>query len=159
MGLWDYGIMEKLKYYDIFLTHAWRFHDDWTKFSELIDNTTPEIAWRNFSLPWHDPAMNANTEVGGRFIRGFLESQIIPVHAVVLLAGVYEIKSARRWFDMEIEMAQKHKKPLIGIPAIGEKTIPNEVSSLCDECCEWDAMKLLATIDRIRELPKYSHPN
>lgn len=147
--------MEKLKYYDIFLTHAWRFHDDWTKFSELIDKT-PGIAWRNFSLPWHDPAMNPNTEVGGRFIRDFLESQIIPVHGVVLLTGVYEIKSARRWFDMEVEMARKHNKPLIGIPAIGEKTVPDEVSSLCDTCCEWDAMELLAAIDRVRELPKYS---
>ena len=147
--------MEKLNCYDIFLTHAWRFHDDWTRFSELLDKT-PGITWRNFSLPWHDPAMNANTEVGGRFIRDFLESQIIPVHGVVLLTGVYAINSARRWFDMEVEMARKHNKPLIGIPAIGEKTVPDDVSSLCDACCEWDAMQLLATIDRVRELPKYS---
>lgn len=147
--------MEKLKSYDIFLTHAWRFHDDWTKFSELMDNT-PGIVWRNFSLPWHDPAMNANTEVGGRFIRDFLESQIIPVHGVVLLTGVYAINSARRWFDMEVEMARKHNKPLIGIPAIGEKIVPDEVSNLCDACCEWDATQLLATIDRVREIPKYS---
>jgi hypothetical protein len=146
--------MEKLKCHDIFLTHAWRFHDDWTKFSELMDNT-PEIVWRNFSLPWHDPAMNANTEVGGRFIRDFLESQIIPVHAVVLLTGVYAINSARRWFDLEVEMARKHNKPLIGIPAFGATTVPDEVSSVCDACCEWDAKKLLATIDQIRELPRY----
>ena len=147
--------MEQLKSYDIFITHAWRFHDDWTKFSELMDNTSG-IVWRNFSLPWHDPAMNANTEVGGRFIRDFLESQIIPVHGVVLLTGVYAINSARRWFDMEVEMARKHNKPLIGIPAIGEKLVPDEVSRLCDACCEWDAMQLLATIDKVRESPKYS---
>ena len=147
--------MEKLKTYDIFLTHAWRFHDDWTIFSELLDKT-PGVNWRNFSLPWHDPAMNPNTEVGGRFIRDFLESQIIPVHSVVLLTGVHAINSARRWFDMEIEMARKHNKPLIGIPAIGEKTVPEEISSLCDACCEWDALQLLATIDQVRELPKYS---
>jgi len=148
--------MEKLKSYDIFLTHAWRFHDDWSKFSELMDNT-PGIVWRNFSLPWHDPAMHANTEVGGRFIRNFLESQIIPVHSVILLTGVYAINSARRWFDMEVEMARKHNKPLIGIPAIGEKVIPDEVKNLCDACCEWDAKQLLATIDQVRALPKYSH--
>lgn len=148
--------MEKLKSYDIFLTHAWRFHDDWKKFSELLDGTAG-INWRNFSLPWHDPAMNPNTEVGGRFIRNFLESQIIPVHSVVLLSGVYKINSARRWFDMEVEMARKHNKPLIGIPVLGESTVPDEVSVLCDECCNWDAVELLAAIDRVRELPKYSH--
>lgn len=148
--------MEKLKSYDIFLTHAWRFHDDWKKFSELLDGTSG-VAWRNFSLPWHDPAMNPNTEVGGRFIRNFLESQIIPVHSVVLLSGVYKINSARRWFDMEVEMARKHNKPLIGIPVLGESIVPDEVSVLCDECCDWDAVQLLAAIDRVRELPKYSH--
>lgn len=148
--------MEKLKSYDIFLTHAWRFHDDWKKFSELLDGTAG-INWRNFSLPWHDPAMNPNTEVGGRFIRNFLESQIIPVHSVVLLSGVYKINSARRWFDMEVEMARKHNKPMIGIPVIGESAVPDEVSLLCDECCDWDAVALLSAIDRVRELPKYSH--
>jgi len=101
--------------------------------------------------------MNANTEVGGHFIRNFLESQIIPVHSVVLLSGVYAINSARRWFDMEVEMARKHNKPLLGIPAFGEKTVPDEVSSLCDACCGWDAVQLLATIDQVREIPKYSH--
>lgn len=147
--------MEKLKCYDIFLTHAWRFHDDWTKFSELLDKT-PGVTWRNFSLPWHDPAMNANTDVGGRFIRDFLETQIIPVHAVVLLSGVHSIVSARRWFDMEVEMARKHNKPLIGVPAIGETSVPDEVANLCDASCEWAAMQLLTTIDQVRNLPKYS---
>jgi len=147
--------MKKPKCYDIFLTHAWRFHDDWTKFSELLDKT-PGVVWRNFSLPWHDPAMNANTEIGGRFIRDFLETQIIPVHAVVLLAGVHSIASARRWFDMEVEMARKHNKPLIGIPVIGETSVPDEVANLCDACCDWDAMKLLDKIDQVRGLHKYS---
>jgi len=147
--------MEKLRTYDLFMTHAWRFHDDWTNFGKLLDDNTGG-SWRNFSLPWHDPAMSANTEVGGQFIRDFLEKQIIPVHCVVLLTGVYEIKSARRWFDMEVEFAKKHHKPLIGIPSIGQNDVSDEVSLLCDECSEWNAVKFLAAIDRVRELPKYN---
>lgn len=150
--------MGKLKCYDIFLTHAWRFHDDWSKFSKLLDGN-PGITWRNFSLPWHDPAIKAYTESGGRFIRDFLEGQIIPVHCVVLLTGVHEINSARRWLDMEVEIARKYNKPLIGVPAFGEKTVPNEISSLCDACCEWDVMQLVSTIDQVRGLPKYSRPS
>lgn len=147
--------MEKTKNLDVFMTHAWRFHADWTQFSELMDKM-PGIAWRNFSLPWHDPAMDPNTEVGGRFIRDFLESQIIPVHVVVLLAGVYEIKSARRWFDMEVEMARKHNKPILGMPAIGKETVPEEVRALCDASSEWDGIRIIAAIDAVRALPKYS---
>ena len=71
----------------------------------------PGLLWRNFSLPSHDPAISPNTEAGGRFIRSSLESQIIPVHVVVLLAGVYEIRSARLWVDMEVEMESLVVKP------------------------------------------------
>lgn len=141
--------------YDLFLTHAWRFHDDWTRFSGLMDEK-PVLTWRNFSLPWHDPAMDPNTEVGGRFIRNFLESQIIPVHVVVLLAGVYEIKSARRWIDMEVEMARKHRKPVIGIPAIGQDAMPEEVSVLCDASSKWDRAQFIATVQDVRSRPSFS---
>jgi hypothetical protein len=66
------------KLYDLFLTHAWRYHDDWTRMAEMLDHCDG-VKWRNFSVPWHDPAMDANTEVGGRSIRNWLESQIVPV--------------------------------------------------------------------------------
>lgn len=149
--------MDKAKNLDIFMTHAWRFHADWTQFSELMDKM-PGLAWRNFSLPWHDPAMDPNTDVGGRFIREFLESQIIPAHVVVLLAGVYEIRSARRWFDMEVEMARKHNKPILGLPAIGKETLPEEVRELCDAESDWNGARIIATIDELRVLPKYANP-
>ncbi|WHZ28785.1 MAG: hypothetical protein OJF51_003583 [Nitrospira sp.] len=140
--------------YDLFVTHAWRFHEDWTKFTDFMDKI-PGILWRNFSLPWHDPAISPNTEVGGRFIRSSLESQIIPVHVVVLLAGVYEIRSARLWVDMEVEMAKKHNKPIIAMPAINKDSIPDELVTLCDASSGWDAARLIATIDEVRSLPKY----
>jgi len=141
--------------YDLFLTHAWRFHDDWSKFSDLL-NKSAGFTWRNFSLPWHDPAMSASTPVGGRFIREFLESQIIPVRAVVLLAGVHAIDSARAWVETEVEMARKHNKPVIGVPKSGTEAVPDAVRALCDACSGWDAMQLVAAIDEAAALPKFS---
>ena len=143
------------KTYDLFVTHAWRFHEDWTKFTELMDKMRG-LLWRNFSLPWHDPAISPNTEVGGRFIRSSLESQIIPVHVVVLLAGVYEIRSARLWVDMEVEMAKKHNKPIVAMPAINKDSIPDALVALCDASSSWDAGRLIAAIDEVRSLPKYA---
>jgi hypothetical protein len=49
----------------------------------------------------------------------------------------------------------KPNKPVIGVPATGKMAVPDEVGSLCDACCEWDAIQFLGTIDRIRELPKF----
>lgn len=147
--------MGNSNHYDIFVTHAWRFHEDWTKFTELMDKI-PGLLWRNFSLPWHDPAISPNTEVGGRFIRSSLESQIIPVHVVVLLAGVYEIRSARLWVDMEVEMAKKHNKPIIAMPAINKDSIPDELVALCDAGSRWDVTRVIETIDKVRSLPRYA---
>jgi len=147
--------MTNKKTYDLFITHAWRYHQDWTKICELLDNT-PGLAWRNFSLPWHDPAMNPNSAVGGAFIRNFLDTQIIPVHGVIFLAGVYAIKSAQGWLDLEIELARKHNKPIIAIPALGETVVPHEISSLCDMSVGWHPEAVIAALDEVRSLPKYS---
>jgi hypothetical protein len=147
--------MSAKKTYDLFVTHAWRYHHDWTKICELLDHS-PGLAWRNFSLPWHDPAMNPNSPVGGVFIRDFLETQIIPVHGVIFLAGVYAVKSARHWLDLEIELARKHNKPVIAIPPIGETAVADEVSVLSDKTAGWHADELIAALDQVRSLPRYS---
>jgi len=140
--------------YDLFVTHAWRYHNDWSKISDMLDKT-PGLSWRNFSLPWHDPAMNPNTEIGGKFIRHFLENQIIPVHGVILLAGAYSIKSNRGWLDMEVDMARRHNKPIIGLPAIDATTVPDEVNALCDASVGWDVQELIGCLDALRSQPKY----
>ncbi len=73
--------------YDLFITHAWRYHDDWKHLVDLL-NAHDVRAWRNFSLPWYDPALDPRTEAGGKVVRWNLETQIIPVRAVVLLSSL-----------------------------------------------------------------------
>lgn len=113
-------------------------------------------SWRNFSLPWHDPAMDPNSDVGGKFIRDFLESQIIPVRGVIFLSGVYAVKSARRWLDLELVMAREHNKPVIGLPAIGATTVAPELVGLCDRCVGWDAGRIIQALDELVKDPKFS---
>ena len=141
--------MTPLKTYDLFLTHAWRYHEDWTRISDMLDGLAG-ISWRNFSVPWHDPAMDPNSSVGGKFIRDVLETQIIPVHGVILLSGVYAVNSARRWVELEIEMARKLNKPVIGVPAIECNEVPESVRSFCDACVGWDAQAVIDALDGVR---------
>jgi hypothetical protein len=98
---------------DIFICHAWRFHEEWCKCCSFFDSLPPPFQWRNFSLPWHDPAYNANSEAGGKFVRKFLEKQIQPVNYFILLETIYNIKSATSWVTLEIEFARRYKKPII----------------------------------------------
>ena len=107
----------------------------------------------NDEAPWHDPAMDPNSEVGGKFIRDWLETQIIPAHGVVLLAGVYAVKSARRWLDLEVQFARKHNKPIIAIPALDQEQVSEEVRALCDRSVGWDAAAVIQALDQLQAQP------
>lgn len=93
---------------------------------ELLDNRT-DLDWRNFSVPWHDPAMDHNTESGAKHIHHFLETQIIPSDVMLLLGDVYSVKSARKWLDMEIDFAITHRVPII---CINDKASDAEVAGI-----------------------------
>ena len=131
--------------YDLFITHAWRYHDDWRRLVDLL-NAHDVRAWRNFSLPWYDPALDARTEAGGRAVRWHLETQIIPVQAVLLLASVLSEPGTRKWLDFELQVARKHSKPVIAVPAWGESDVDPEVRTQVDSVVGWDAPSLLAAV-------------
>jgi hypothetical protein len=111
----------------------------------MIDvlNTQGVRTWRNFSLPWYDPALDPRTPEGGEIVRRNLESQIIPCDAVVLLSGVYEQVGCRKWVDMEIDMARRHLKLVIAIPAIGATEPSAEVRALADVVMGWDGAAII----------------
>ncbi|HEY1735556.1 MAG TPA: TIR domain-containing protein [Methylovirgula sp.] len=132
--------------YDLFLTHAWRYHDDWTRASELFDQYLGD-SWRNFSVPWYDPGLDPNTEVGGRLVHRWLEQQIVPVCGVVLLSSVYETNSARNWVTLEIELARKHNKRIVGLPRFGTDAMAPEAAALVDVQCSWDAKQVIEALD------------
>ncbi len=139
---------------DLFLTHAWRYHADWTQAAAMFDAVN-DLSWRNFSVPWHDPAMDANTDVGGRFIREWLETQIIPADAVVLLAGVYRLGSARKWLDIELEYAAQHGKPVFGLPAVGEAVaaFPAELRHRIVAPLPWDGAQSAEILENFLHRP------
>ena len=132
--------------YDLFITHAWRYHDDWTRAGQLFDSYLGD-AWRNFSVPWYDPALDPNTEVGKRLVHRWLEQQIIPSCGVIMLSSVYENKSARKWVVLEIELARKYQKPVVGLPAFGANDVAPEAMALIDRQCSWDAKEIIAALD------------
>jgi MTH538 TIR-like domain (DUF1863) len=138
--------------FDIFITHAWRYHDDWTRMGEMLDRH-PGLAWRNFSVPWYDPAMDPNTEVGSNFVQRWLESQIIPTVGVIFLGSVYAIKSTRKWLEMEAAMARRHGKPIVGVASFGEVELAGEARRFVDATAPWDAGEIIATLGRLAAAP------
>lgn len=141
--------MIKTKTHDLFISHAWRYHDDWKRLVDVL-NAHAIHGWRNFSLPWYDPALDPRTEKGGQIVRWNLETQIMPAHAVVLLASVLSEPGTRKWLDFEVEMARKHRKLIIGLPPWGKDEVSQDVKDRVDEVVSWDAAAILAAVDRTR---------
>lgn len=131
--------------YDVFVTHAWRYHDDWTSFAKLLNNLGG-FHWRNFSLPWYDPALDVNSETGKKAVADLLETQIIPAHVVIALDGVFVVRSARRWLDEEIRLARQHGKPVLAMPTLGGTEVSAELKSQCDQVLTWDGKAVAEAI-------------
>jgi hypothetical protein len=134
--------------YDLFLTHAWRSHDDWKRMVDTL-NAYGLRKWRNFSLPWYDPALDPRTPDGGQVVRRQLETQIIRCHAFLLLSGVYEQAGCRKWVDFEVEVARRYHKPIVGVPVWGHTEPPPDVQRLSDAVVGWDGATIIATIDQL----------
>lgn len=132
--------------YDLFISHAWRYHDDWTRMGELLDRV-PDLRWRNFSVPWYDPALDPNTELGDRFVRRWLEQQIAPVHGMILLSSVWNSKSARKWVELEIDLARALGIPIVAVPVFGEHEVPHEVAARADAVCPWDSRQIIEAFE------------
>jgi hypothetical protein len=132
--------------YDLFITHAWRYHEDWTRAGELFDQFLGS-SWRNFSVPWYDPALDPNTEVGNRLVYRWLEQQIVPTCGIVLLSSVYDNKSARKWVALEVDLARKYQKRIVGLPHFGADAMSLEAAQLVDVQCLWDAKQIIEALD------------
>ena len=134
--------------YDIFITHAWRYHDDWIRLGNLFD-AEKSIKWRNFSVPWYDPALDPNTELGAKAIRNWIDGQIRPVIGTVFLDGVYAVKSTRVWLELEVELSRTHKKPVVALPAHGTTTVSAEAAALADQVVDWNAIGIVRALESL----------
>jgi hypothetical protein len=97
---------------DVFVSHAWRFHPEWLVVNEIIEHNFSETI-RNFSLPWHDPAVTPSSEYGRGFLERQLASQIQPVHLVLMLRHLFKVESNMKWLNLELEIAKRLDKEII----------------------------------------------
>jgi hypothetical protein len=94
---------------DLFIAHAWRFHPEWISLADVIENHYIDVV-RNFSLPWHDPAISPNSDYGKNFLINQLKSQIMPTKYVVLISDLFKVESNLRWLKSSVDFGLEGKK-------------------------------------------------
>ncbi len=135
--------MPNLRTYSIFISHAWRYSDDYNRLVKLL-NEAPLFRWRNYSDPKHDPVIDPDTDVGRRKIKEKLDDQIRPVHCVIVISGMYVAHSY--WIQTEIDIANRYQKPIIGVRPWGQERIPQAVQDVADEMVGWNTDSIVSAV-------------
>lgn len=92
--------MPALHTYRVFISHAWKYSDDYNRIVQLLNNAS-NFSWQNYSVPEHDPLD------GTEDLKEGLRKQIRPVQIVVILAGMYVNYSDWIEFEMAIDTRGK----------------------------------------------------
>ena len=137
--------MPELKTYDLFLSHAWRYNDNYYRLEKMLKEASL-FKWRNYSVPQHDPLIDPDTPVGKVKLTELLDRQIRPVNCVLILGGMYAAYS--EWILKEIKIAQGYYKPIIGIYPWGQQNMPLSVQNVAVELVRWNTDSIVSAIRR-----------
>ncbi|ADB58814.1 TIR domain-containing protein [Archaeoglobus profundus] len=137
--------MPKLRIYNLFISHSWRYSGEYNRLVNLLNNA-PYFWWRNYSCPQHDPAVDPDSEVGRRTLTRELMNQIRPVHCVIVLSGLYVAYSY--WIQKEIDIALSFGKPIIGVKPLGSERVPRMIQEVAREIVGWRTDSIISAIRR-----------
>lgn len=134
--------MPELRTYNVFISHAWKYHDEYQRMVALLDEAS-NFHWKNHSVPKEDP-VHAGSKAG---LTEQLREQIRGTHVVLILGGLYVSHS--EWIQTEIEIANdEYDKPIIGIRPWGSQKIPSAVQEAAVEIVGWNTQSVVDAIRR-----------
>lgn len=137
--------MPLLKTYDLFLSHSWKYNDDYYRLESLLLKAR-FFKWRNYSVPIHRPLIDPNSPVSVRQLEGLIHNQVKPANCVLIIGGMDACYS--EWVQKEIEIAQYYFKPILAIYPIGNVRMPKVVKDAAIELVSWRTESIVSAIRR-----------
>jgi hypothetical protein len=112
----------------------------------LIDllNEASYFNYKDYSVPKNDPIHNANNSTE---LKRAIESQMKPTSVILILAGVYATYS--KWINIEKEMAQRLKKPVIAIEGFGAQKSSQEAKLAANRVVKWNTDSIVTAIKEL----------
>lgn len=135
--------MPELKTYDLFISHAWRYNEDYYRLVKML-NEASNFKWRNYSVPEHDPVLDPDDPEDRETLIEALKRQVRPVNCVLILCGMYVAYSF--WIQKEIDIAQEYEKPIIGVKPWGQEKVPQAVTDVAKEIVGWNTDSIVKAI-------------
>jgi hypothetical protein len=141
--------------YDLFLTHGWRYTDEWQGLVALFDEYLPG-KWRNWSLPWYDTSIDRYSEEGRAQLEKLLRGHISQASGIVLIPETMDRSEDRVWLDKQLALAARFIKPVIGVLPQNGGQFPNGLATQVSAIVPRDPAQIIATLDRL--LQEKFHP-
>ena len=139
--------MPYLKTYDLFISHAWKYGDEYTRLENLLKNAN-NFYYRNYSAPSDKPLHNLDSTdvITKAQIENAIKRKISPVNVVLVVSGMYA--NNRYWMEKEIRTAILLNKPIIAVKPYGNTLIPDYIRACADEVVNWNTESIVSAIRR-----------
>lgn len=135
--------MPVLRTYDLFISHAWSYNDEYDRIVKMLTEAS-NFTWRNYSCPRSDPAVDPKQRYSKLELLENLDKQIRPANCVLVLAGMYVAYSD--WIQAEIDIAVRYKKPIVGVKPWDSERMPTAVSGVADTVVGWNTSSIVQAI-------------
>ncbi len=134
--------------YNIFISHAWRYGDDYNRLIALLDKAI-DFSYKNYSAPEHKPLQNLDsTDARTRKdIEEAITRKIRPCSCILVISGMYANYSY--WMKYEIDDAYKQNKHIISIKPWGSERVPSYVQEKSNVIVGWNTSVIVEEIRKI----------
>ncbi|RAU20263.1 hypothetical protein CU669_19345 [Paramagnetospirillum kuznetsovii] len=136
---------------DITILHAWRFDDLFTEMEGML-HSVPGFEYRNFGLPWHDPAYQPSTEEGLEYLRNRAEVQVLPAQVAIAIPELFASDRGRQWAEIELNVCATENKPVL-VATKDPSKIPDWLATRATKTVAWDASAVVAAVRRLAGHP------
>lgn len=138
--------MPQLHQYHIFISHAWRYSEDYERLINLLRDASC-FECRDYSISKDKSVAPTGMHVPDREILSVIDKQICQSSVVIVLLGMYA--SYHDWIGHELFLARTHGKPILGIKPWGQQRIPLNAQSMCDEIVGWNTQSITSAIRQL----------
>lgn len=126
--------------YHIFISHAWKYDNDYKTIEQWIKNYFTTSGYSNYSVPKENPLHSGNTYA----LQQDLTEQISHANCVIIIGGMYGAYSD--WMDYEISEAKRMKKYIILVRPWGQQRVPQNAVDAADIIVGWNSASVIDAI-------------
>ena len=138
--------MPALYNYRIFISHAWKYGDEYHQLVKLLDSA-PNFSYYNYSAPRERPLELSRAYATQSEIKNAISNKIKNAQIVLVLGGMYA--NHHDWMQYEVDEASRMRKPILLIEPWGQERVPSYLQIIANATVGWNTSSI---VSKIREL-------